>query len=1229
VVQDGPPFAGLIVIDGDFRDWTDIGLIDFAPDPQINPNVDIVRFAVVDNPRYVSFLVEVRGSILAGAPSPGLTMDSFFIFIDTDRNPLTGYRVDGLGADRMLEISGRGGAVNSSSLYSWDVDYDPFDWRGWTRTALGFAAAGGTRLETQVPKLSLDVDEGPVFATLHGQGFEGAVDTTDIALNSDGPSLVVFQTPVVPEVIAEANSQLVQLEVAAFGGQARLTGLTVTLTGSATVTSVSRMRLVDANGTLVDERIPVDRRVSFQFPEIRVTSEASRKFLVLADPVALDGETVGALVASPGDIVAQEAVVTLRRNASVRDVGYLGSIPGGPRIDGGFAEWTTVLPDEQGDVEGWPNPNIDLEGFAARSLGDESFFLIEVGGRLLAGTWVPVANGVAPVTRTSEVDSDRDGVPNVVDVYPFDFNNDGIPDSETNGDVDGDGVVDYGQTGGTDFWLNTTIPATFPDPHAGKEVRVYIGPVERPFRSRDDVLRVFVDLDNRSLSGYAVGGLGADRMVEVSGTTGRVRTAGLYAFAGSYPGQWSWQQLSNLTIAMSLERMEFATAANLTAGGSLYVEIGEALGSRDAWDMDVPGMQAAPQRAPSEAFDTASSSFEVAPSPVSTAASLAAPAPDPQGSTLLDASSNSISTLYNHQRKVVRAGDVVGDAACDATNSDGCWYAVFYDQLGEAATAGPNYTGGVGTNGFTNPGNAVGPEETFCADTYGTAWSGFWNSFGFSIPSDATIAGIMVEIKQGWDSDPPLANSLGVTIGKSESALAVQKTGGAQTETPTCGASMPIDTYGGATDLWGLAWAPADINSASFTVRIYNVDGTEFGVFVNWIRVSVYYTENWDRVVAMRSSDVSGATWGSQVILASGRSADNPLLYPYDSSEPSIAIDASGFLHVAWVSASATGNQGTLNLVRYTKTTIAYPTESELASAANWESVTAVDDANLGFMPSVSTDSSGNPHIAWSESKTSGTVYYKNKAGGMWKATVSWGTTYTGLSVDVSPATDYVSLVRYYEAATNEIQYTVCKDLSTSSCDAASEFTKWDGTAGVDTVATGVESASYPSLATTYDVDGDLWVAYAKDVDGTTRAIYVRFLDYPTGGWVAAETIDSLSGTIFTRPSIGVDRNNDVHAMYVATVGPQLYYNVRTGASWGSRSAVGTASDNPTLVVRAPNDATYSAVGGLYWKTSTSETYFFIPEFGEVLVPLLAILSVAILARRRRERREDWGRAPP
>ncbi|TLZ59792.1 MAG: hypothetical protein E6K13_09345 [Methanobacteriota archaeon] len=268
-----------------------------------------------------------------------------------------------------------------------------------------------------------------------------------------------------------------------------------------------------------------------------------------------------------------------------------------------------------------------------------------------------------------------------------------------------------------------------------------------------------------------------------------------------------------------------------------------------------------------------------------------------------------------------------------------------------------------------------------------------------------------------------------------------------------------------------------------------------------------------------------------------------------------------------------------------------------------------------------------------------GNVFYKNKAAGTWRATVLYGRLYTGISVDVSPQNppNYVSLVRYMEGSTNEIQYAVCKDLSTSNCDATTEFTKAGGSAGFDTVATGVESSTYASLATTWGSEGDLWVAYAKDVDGTTRAIYARFLNYPAGTWATAETVDSLSGTIFTKPSIGLDKDSNVYALYVGASGPQVYYNKRSGAAWGTRTAVDISSDNPTLMVRSPTDATYgTTTGGLYWKTTTSETYFHypIPEFESVAVPVGACILILWgfswrAGRKRRPRGTQREMGPP
>src|SRR2546428_5723729 len=83
------------------------------------------------------------------------------------------------------------------------------------------------------------------------------------------------------------------------------------------------------------------------------------------------------------------------------------------------------------------------------------------------------------------------------------------------------------------------------------------------------------------------------------------------------------------------------------------------------------------------AFAAHASSFMTlsADTPLSVPWQQAGPQPS---ATLIDPNSNAATSTYNQQRKVVRAGNVSGQTACDATNSAGCWYLVFYDQLAEA-----------------------------------------------------------------------------------------------------------------------------------------------------------------------------------------------------------------------------------------------------------------------------------------------------------------------------------------------------------------------------------------------------------------------------------------------------------------------------------------------------------------------------------------------------------------
>lgn len=159
-------------------------------------------------------------------------------------------------------------------------------------------------------------------------------------------------------------------------------------------------------------------------------------------------------------------------------------------------------------------------------------------------------------------------------------------------------------------------------------------------------------------------------------------------------------------------------------------------------------------------------------------------------------------------------------------------------------TTGPNYAGAVGTNGYVNPSNAVGSGESSCAgpNSGTTLVTGFWNTFGFTIPTDVTINGILVETKDSRSGPGGVGADVDVNIGVNEATLGTA-IAESTVDLIACGEDQPIHSFGGSSNLWGLSWTAADINSSSFTVRIQkSVLGGNFGHRINWIRVTVDFT---------------------------------------------------------------------------------------------------------------------------------------------------------------------------------------------------------------------------------------------------------------------------------------------------------------------------------------------------------------------------------------------------
>lgn len=166
---------------------------------------------------------------------------------------------------------------------------------------------------------------------------------------------------------------------------------------------------------------------------------------------------------------------------------------------------------------------------------------------------------------------------------------------------------------------------------------------------------------------------------------------------------------------------------------------------------------------------------------------------------------------------------------------------------GSAAMA----TGGPGPTAYadwSNPGNATTSNNTYAeADATAVGIPGFssrWlhaTNFGFSIPSGATIDGIVVEW-EGKSLDTSEANTIShVLLIKGGSRSGDNKGTGSWTTT-----SDEWKSFGGASDLWGNALTPTDVNSSSFGSAIAvteNNANNSVKTAIDACRITVYYTE--------------------------------------------------------------------------------------------------------------------------------------------------------------------------------------------------------------------------------------------------------------------------------------------------------------------------------------------------------------------------------------------------
>ena len=556
-----PSVARGIVIDGSFGDWGQVPVLyaDRVGDTRGNPDVDLVGYKVAAGLDGLSVYTRVEGQAFRGS---GNGTDLLVALIHSGR-ATTGYDAGGFVADVMVELVGWDSQVRSAPMYQWRAGANVTDWFGFSPSGSALAAASGSETE-----FSIGIDEpAKAQVLLAAVDSMGRTDLSDAVVLPGAPAMSVRESSIAPDVIASTTRvPMLRLELTPSGPPASLGIVNITKAGSISDAAVSlSLFLDDGDGiptptdTLLGTAPVAQSRGSFP---VNLPVTRSTVLFVTADLGALPvNETFGLAL---HDLSANGVVSVASRDLTLS---YLGSAPG-PTVDGAFADWAGIprSADPVGDVANRTgvstvvNSNVDLTEVGSVLAANATFYL-RVDGAMLGGVDVP--NLRARAVPPSPVDSDLDGVPDSVEAnlrpgLEVDFNNDNVTDVNAAGDVDGDGVQDW--PNGPDVWLNTTIPAWYPAPYAGRAVSRYIGPViPRTLEGVDSAI-VYIDGDNRSTTGlpvtFGTATYGLDWAVVVIGRHGAVSASELYRYrAGTLI---PWALVTSVPAAVDGTRLEVA-----------------------------------------------------------------------------------------------------------------------------------------------------------------------------------------------------------------------------------------------------------------------------------------------------------------------------------------------------------------------------------------------------------------------------------------------------------------------------------------------------------------------------------------------------------------------------------------------------------------------------------------------------------------------------------------------
>ena len=345
-----------VTVDGKFGEWAHIdkyGMYETAGSVQFA----VDEWAVEADGAKLFLYVKTQGELMASS-----TVNSLYLFVDSDSSGTTGYRVSGIGADYLLELDGWNGSVQSSSIsqYEPQSSTDQYDWSSWVKVGSLISELSGNQLEAMA-----DLPDAP---SLNARFLLFTQDDIGSSVSYPAPEtgglLVVRQElgsgiDAAGIVAQSASVSILKLTLTCEGQSGIVGSITPMVIGASLVTTFQEISLTVGQGRVLD--VLVDTSLLASGSSVTAWLTSSRISSTFAD-VAIVGEAAKAYVAAPPTTI---------------------------QIDGAFGDWVGMT---SADVDSIPvgNENVDLDAVGAVNSTDSSYFYVSVVGQMCGGSYVPM-----------------------------------------------------------------------------------------------------------------------------------------------------------------------------------------------------------------------------------------------------------------------------------------------------------------------------------------------------------------------------------------------------------------------------------------------------------------------------------------------------------------------------------------------------------------------------------------------------------------------------------------------------------------------------------------------------------------------------------------------------------------------------------------------------------------------------------------------------------------------